>query len=160
MIVMEIQSKTQNNFINEFLEKYSEIIAQFDAGGTVYQIGTEESFLFSCSLINDFTPFGKSDNRIAMNATMCAQYDLSDEEKSAMLFHEIGHILINITEDGFEKEHAADKYAIEVGLGEALGTGLQKLIDSGFFPEAEDDMRKRIDAISHIEGTGTLCDKK
>ncbi|MBQ8462837.1 MAG: hypothetical protein IJ544_01825 [Prevotella sp.] len=144
---MKIKSCTQNDFVNAFLTKYAECINDINVNEETYYIGTEEKEAFRYSMINDDVPFGKCDNRIAMNASMCEAYRLDEDEMTAMLFHEIGHIVYPNEVDGFEKEHRADGLAISVGLGEALKSGLQKLVDTGMFREEKEEMIRRINAI-------------
>ena len=67
------------------------------------------------------------------------------------LAHEVGHILDtknpNVQNDEIARENreiAADSMAQVLGLGDALASGLYKLLKSGQYPNETDLLRKRI----------------
>ena len=89
---------------------------------------------------------------IAINNEKCIEYKLSDTEKSAILFHEIGHLVYNIeryekeTEEDYNlrKELEADRLAVEHGMQDTLLSGLRKLTVTGVFNDTISQMQARI----------------
>ena len=145
---MEIVYNFGNAYIRSFLDRYAGIINKLPKGKHErYNIGrSEDHWAFRCSLYDDNTPFGTCDARIAINEKQCERLGLDDNERDACLFHEIGHILYPVEQDGLDKELAADNLAMKYGLGTHLISALKKMAASDVFKEeARKEMTKRIE---------------
>lgn len=144
---MEIVYNYDNAYIRSFLERYAVIITELPKGDECYMIGrSEDHCIFRYSLYDDNTPFGTCDNRIAINEAQCERLGLDDNERDACLFHEIGHILYPVEQDGLDKELAADSLAMKYGLGTHLISALKKMAASDMFKEeARQEMTDRIE---------------
>lgn len=154
---MILNTRSIDTFITTFVEENADWISHLQVDGE-WRIGiTAEDECFRNSVVNDYEPFGM--NRIfhciAVNTERCLHYELTDEMKTAMLCHEIGHIVYAVDQQFMEderayslrKEIAADQLAVEHGLREALRDGLQRLVDSGDFEN--DNMLIRIRLLSN-----------
>lgn len=145
---MEIVYKFGNAYIRSFLDRYAGIINKLPKGKYErYNIGeSEDHCIFRYSLYDDNTPFGTCDDRIAINEKQCEKLGLDDNERDACLFHEIGHILYPVEQDGLNKELAADNLAMKYGLGTHLISALKKMVASDVFKEeARKEMTDRIE---------------
>lgn len=144
---MKIVHNFNNSYIKDFLERFANIITNLPVGDyTHYQIGcSNDHIAFKYSLPDDKTPFGTCDDRISINEAQCDKLGFDDGERDACLFHEIGHILCPVEEDGLEKELIADNAAIENGLREQLISALKKMANSDdFCKEARAEMINRV----------------
>lgn len=90
-------------------------------------------------------------NIIEYSSEVCERLHLTKNEILAMFAHEVGHILDtknpNVQNDEIARENreiAADSMAQVLGLGDALASGLYKLLKSGQYPNETDLLRKRI----------------
>lgn len=81
---------------------------------------------------------------IEYSEEICKRLDLSEMEVHAMIAHEIGHILDETNSERIPREIIADSMAQVLGLGKALVSGLNKLIESGLYPDENDIMKERI----------------
>ena len=152
---MNLTTNSTDEFIITFFENNIEWISELDVEGK-WQIGaTTENDCLRYSVADDKTPMGINSalHCIAINVEQCNHYGLTDNMKTAMLYHEIGHVIYPVVKSPDEdeqtyslrKEMAADQLAIERGFGEALRNGLQHLVDSGDFENG--DMISRIDRL-------------
>jgi Zn-dependent protease with chaperone function len=88
---------------------------------------------------------------IAINEKVIQQLKLTNEEQYAMIAHEIGHILDKTPRDmnnQLIREFNADQFAVNLNLTKELKTGLEKLIESGDYPEENEGLKERIKKLS------------
>ena len=73
------------------------------------------------------------ENDIIENTALCQKLQLTDEERFALIAHELGHFVEvknHRGNDSNKEEIACDEYAVELGLGSALKSALQKIVDA------------------------------
>lgn len=93
---------------------------------------------------------------ISRSISLCSDCLLTEDEELACIAHEIGHIKyknelskkrICESEDLFDVEVYADKFAVELGLGSNLKNALLKIITANVKPELNDDINRRADLL-------------
>lgn len=90
--------------------------------------------------------------RIVMNVEACNLLALEEDERYAMVFHEIGHILDpTIQQDNsIQREINADSFAVSADLRTELINGLRKLFENDKYVLQHDSISQRIAILSNI----------
>ncbi len=136
---------------NSFGDQFENAINENYNGNTITIVVLNEQHPFFKAIANDNDPFARNFNNIAINEQVCQQLNLTQEEKFAMIAHEIGHILDNTPKDinnRLNREYNADQFAVKLNLSKELKTGLEKLIESGDYPEENEGLKERIKKLS------------
>lgn len=116
-------------FVSEFKLLYQERFERTGIDWDNYRISV---FEFS----NDESPLlaNRANKIVFFNPTRASELELSQSELMALFAHEIGHLVdsTRTDEDGngdpsSEREYNADNFALELGLGEYLLSGLIKI---------------------------------
>ena len=145
--------KNQQNIevFNSFVDQFENAINENYNGNTISIVVMNEQHPFFKAIANDNDPFARKFNNIAINEQVCHQLNLTQEEKFAMIAHEIGHILDNTPRDmnnQLNREINADEFAIKLNLSKELNTGLEKLIESENYSEENKGLEERIKKLS------------
>jgi Zn-dependent protease with chaperone function len=145
--------KNQQNIevFNSFIDQFENAINQNYDGNMITIVVMNEQHPFFKAIANDNDPFARNSMNIAINEQVCQQLKLTQDEKYAMIAHEIGHILDSTpkeTNNQLSREHNADQFAVKLNLTIELKTGLEKLIESGNYPEENEGLKERIEKLS------------
>lgn len=146
MIMISFTNQEKIAIVYEFIQYYGNILV------TSFQTNKQIRIHFRTLQKNDFEdPMITWSNIIEYSPDVCEKLQLTNNEILAMFAHEIGHILDtknpNVQDDEIARENreiAADSMAQVLGLGDALASGLYKLLKSGQYPNEIDLLRKRI----------------
>lgn len=92
------------------------------------------------------------ENDIIENTALCQKLQLTDEERFALIAHELGHFVEvknHRGNDSSKEEIACDEYAVELGLRSALKSALRKIVDANICSEDKNDkIKERIDILA------------
>ena len=140
-------------FVKQFEIKINEIITEETI--TIFGINERHELFHYVASKND--PFATNPIMtplvVAINEQVCTNLKLIQEEKNAMIAHEIGHILDKTPIDincQLKREYNADQFAINLNLFNELKTGLEKIIQSGNYSEETEGIKERIKKIDLI----------
>ena len=129
------------------LKKFSiNIVNDFDTEHAK-EVSLDVNDTFSYYLNKSSDDASKTYAEIIVNYDLCSRLGLTTSEIMAAVAHEIGHIILffridkNINE-GQAEEVYGDMYACRMGLARPLYTLLQKLIDSGLYPDIQNQVLK------------------
>ncbi len=93
------------------------------------------------------------ENDIIENTDLCKDLQLTDEERFALVAHEIGHFVEMKNQRGKgdnEEEIACDEYAVVLGLEEPLKSALRKIVDAKLCSEVSNEkIKERISSLGH-----------
>lgn len=89
---------------------------------------------------------------IVMNAEVCNLLELDENERYAMVFHEIGHILdpTILEENSIQREINADSFAVRAGLRMELINGLHKLVEDDRYVPQHESISQRLAVLNNI----------
>lgn len=137
-----------------FIDDFGEIIKFKYEGNSITISGVNGSWPNSQFVDIKSVPFATNtelrDLIIVINEEICESLDLSQNERYAMISHEIGHIIDPTPRNNNHllREINADSFAVELGLSHHLISGLQKLIYSGKYDTEIDMIKVRINKIN------------
>lgn len=164
-----IQKQQEHPIFGRFNALYGDILAEncpplqdfqisiftkeeFEANpGDLPVIDLDENDAFACSSDKQGEAASSTKAGIIFNQAAIAHLRLSEDEQYAAIAHEIGHIIYRFYDKkeqfpkGQGEEIFADSIAAEIGLPEELLSLLEKMENSGLFPNSESrfGMRKK-----------------
>lgn len=144
------------NFVQAFIERFELQINELtqELSITILYINEQDSrygYITSNSEPFATNPLFTNPFIVAINEALCEHLSLSQEEKFAMIAHEIGHILDETPREANNqliREINADQFAINLGLSNELRSGLEKFIQSGNYTDVANDLNARINRLA------------
>lgn len=133
-----------NPIFNEFISKYRAVIDSLypELQDITIRTRTDNKTLSD-------TPFEgiTTEQKITCSAKYCIACDLTDDEKLALIAHEVGHFVVGDYIVNLDEEKAADQVAVRlVGSSSTLKNALQKMLDYYIKNEVHNEVTTRTDS--------------